>query len=41
MTTYSEWKSQIEGFDKLVVKLPEGVTVQPLYVEAPPLHVPR
>ena len=40
MTTYSEWKSQIEGFDKLVVKLPEGVSVQPLYVEAPPLHVP-
>lgn len=40
MTTYSEWKSQLDGFDKLIVKLPEGLSVQPLYVEAPPLHVP-
>ncbi len=40
MTTFAEWKSSIEAFDKLVVKLPEGLSVQPLYVEAPALQVP-
>lgn len=46
-STYAEWKAQVEKdlagvpFEKaLTVKLPEGITVQPLYVDAPALEVP-
>ncbi len=46
-STYAEWKAQVEKdlagvpFEKaLTVKLPEGIAVQPLYVDAPTLEVP-
>ncbi len=45
--TAAEWRAQVEkdlagaSFDKtLVLKTPEGLSVQPLYTEAPPLVVP-
>jgi methylmalonyl-CoA mutase len=47
MTTFSEWRAQVEkdlagvAFDKaLVTKTVEGLSVQPLYAEAPKLVVP-
>ncbi len=40
MTTFAEWKAQVENYDKLVTKLPEGISVEPLYVEAPQLPLP-
>ncbi len=45
--TYEEWRARVEKelngapFEKaLTVRLPEGITVQPLYVDAPALEVP-
>ncbi|MFT3708423.1 MAG: methylmalonyl-CoA mutase family protein [Archangium sp.] len=34
MTSFSEWRAGIENFEKLVAKTPEGLSIEPLYVES-------